>query len=183
MRTTSIRRLGLLAAALCAGLSAPAWAQLTTTANGPFVAMPSWSQKLTSNRFVILANWNGEAVLDRETGLVWERSPDISARNWTDAHRYCNSLGVGGRMGWRVPSVHELTSLLDPTILLPASTSLPAGHPFLEEVPVAWSATTSAGNADNVWRVRFFDRVVAPVSRSSLVPAWCVRGATVAEVQ
>ena len=42
-----------------------------TTANGPYYATPSWDQKLqcdtpaTCPRFIVLANWNSEAVLDR----------------------------------------------------------------------------------------------------------------------
>jgi hypothetical protein len=184
MRTPFIRRLGVLAAASCVVVSPPAAAQLSAAANGPHFATPSWSQKLTTHRFVVLANWNHEAVLDRETGLVWERSPDPFAKNgWAEAQRHCNTSSVGGRMGWRLPAVQELASLLDPTILLRAPTSLPAGHPFLEEIASSWSATTSASDASSVWRVRFSDRVVGPVSKASLIPAWCVRGATGADFQ
>ena len=53
------------------------------TAAGPYYATPSWDQQLpASTRFVVLSNWidaahpsGGAAVLDRETGLVWEQSP------------------------------------------------------------------------------------------------------------
>jgi hypothetical protein len=39
--------------------------------NGPYYPTPSWDQKLpAATRFVVLTNWNREAVLDRETGLV-----------------------------------------------------------------------------------------------------------------
>ncbi|MCW5612096.1 MAG: DUF1566 domain-containing protein [Rubrivivax sp.] len=183
MKKTSTVRPGLLAAALCALLAAPALAQLSTTANGPYYAEPSWSQKLTTNRFVVLANWNGEAVLDRETGLVWERSPDSFAKGWTEAQLHCNTRTLGGRMGWRTPSVQELASLLDPAILLPAPTSLPEGHPFLGDIVSSWSATTSASDANHVWRVRFFDRQVGPIQKSSLIPVWCVRGSSGADVQ
>ena len=52
----------------------PAAAQ--TTANGPYYAVPSWDQTLpAAQRFIVLANMNQEAVLDRETGLVWQRTP------------------------------------------------------------------------------------------------------------
>lgn len=44
--------------------------------NGPYYAEPSWDQKLpAATRFVVLMDWNNEAVLDRETGLVWEQAP------------------------------------------------------------------------------------------------------------
>jgi len=52
-------------------------AHAQTTSNGPYYATPSWDQKLqcdtqaTCPRFIVLSNWGGAAVLDRETGLVW----------------------------------------------------------------------------------------------------------------
>ena len=51
-----------------------------TTAPGPYYATPSWDQQLpAATRFIVLSNWNSAAVLDRETGLVWERSPALTS--------------------------------------------------------------------------------------------------------
>ncbi|MCU0938539.1 MAG: DUF1566 domain-containing protein [Burkholderiaceae bacterium] len=182
MTTTSIRRLGLLATALCALVTAPASAQLSTTANGPYYAVPSWSQKLTTNRFVVLANWNGEAVLDRETGLVWERAPDGDARNWLQAHIHCNSRLVGGRKGWRLPHAQELASLIDPNVAAPGPT-LPAGHPFVGVGTIYWSATTVAQEPDGAWVVDFFGGIVGYLGRMGLQSVWCVRGGPGPDVQ
>src|SRR5512135_1444285 len=59
----------------------------------------SWSKKLpcdsTTNcpRFEVLADFNNEAVLDKETGLVWERSPMSAStdpkRTWFQAQSDC----------------------------------------------------------------------------------------------
>ena len=39
---------------------------LGATGTGPYYATPSWDQKLPSDtRFIVLTNWNSEAVLDR----------------------------------------------------------------------------------------------------------------------
>ena len=45
-------------------------------------ALPSWDRKMgVVNRFAVLTNWSSAAVLDKETGLVWERSPYRLSRN------------------------------------------------------------------------------------------------------
>jgi Protein of unknown function (DUF1566) len=100
-----------------------------TTAPGPYYATPSWDQTLPSNtRFIVLSNMNSEAVLDRETGLVWERAPAADRLVWLDAVKHCYSRTTGGRKGWRLPTLTEQQSLVDPTQSLPA---LPVGHPFI----------------------------------------------------
>jgi hypothetical protein len=184
MRASSIRK-SLLSAAACvfAVAALPAQAQLSTTANGPYYATPSWDQKLATNRFVILANWNSEAVLDRETGLVWEKSPDTSARNWFNAQGHCNNRSVGGRKGWRQPGVQELASLVDPTTS-PGPT-LPAGHPFVNvQSAIYWSGTTDATVPSSAWAVGFNNGGVGlGGAKSNTYPVWCVRGGQVPEAQ
>jgi hypothetical protein len=57
--------------------NAPAGAQNCSPyqTSGPYYATPSWDQKLGYQRFICLTDWNNQAVLDRETGLVWQRAP------------------------------------------------------------------------------------------------------------
>jgi hypothetical protein len=118
---------------------------------------PTWSQKLPAEkRFVLVLD--GEAVLDRETGLVWERSPDTTERTWFNAVNYCYNKNVGGRKGWRPPSVDELASLIDPTLVNPA---LPSGHPFQNVQPGNyWSGTTSPDDTDVAYRVVMLSGIV-----------------------
>jgi hypothetical protein len=88
----------------------------------------SWSQKISdgAKRFELVLD--GAAVLDKETGLVWVRNPDTVQRTWYDAMNQCPALIIGGRRGWRLPTVEELTSLEDMTVS--TDISLSAGHPF-----------------------------------------------------
>src|SRR5262245_16126723 len=86
----------------------------------------SWSEVILANRFVVLNSFNGEAVLDNETGLVWEQSPGDTDRDgdvdqddaldWYSALSHCYKKAVGGRInrkGWRLPTIEELASLVD----------------------------------------------------------------------
>ena len=94
-----------------------------------------------AQRFVILPAFNSEAVLDKETGLVWEKSPQTTSARWIVAHRTCIEKNVGGQKGWRLPSLQELASLVDPSVA-PPGLALPPGHPFLAvQSAVYWSAT------------------------------------------
>jgi hypothetical protein len=174
MQAKLFKGLGAIAVGLSAMLAAPASAQLSTSANGPYYATPSWDQKLATNRFVILLNWSSEAVLDRETGLVWERSPDTTQRDWQVAQFHCNDRSVGGRKGWRLPGVQELASLMDPVVS--PGPKLPAGHPFLNVQSAYWSATTSDSVATSAWFARFSDGDIFVIGKSNQIYVWCVRG-------
>jgi hypothetical protein len=140
-------------------------------------AMPLWSQTLpASTRFELVLG--GEGVLDKETGLVWEKSPSTNTFNWFDALSHCNALTVGNRMGWRLPTLQELASLVDPSVL-GTSPTLPAGHPFSSNVKPSnyWSASTFAFTPILAWSVNFNAGLVDEVGKSNfLYFTWCVRG-------
>ena len=68
--------LGVLSLGLLVGAALTAHPAQAVEAVGPYYAEPAWAQKLpAATRFVVLTNWKSQAVLDKETGLVWERSP------------------------------------------------------------------------------------------------------------
>jgi hypothetical protein len=111
--------LGLVMLGTCAVACEP-----VTVQNGPYYALPSWDQQIPSaQRFIVLSNWGSAAVLDNETGLVWEKEPTSSPRffSWYEAFAFgpsfsgCRHRSTGNRVGWRLPSVEELSSLIDPT--------------------------------------------------------------------
>lgn len=191
MKHKLLSTLGVIALVMLALAASPAKAQ--TTANGPYYANPSWDQQLTctstSNcpRFIVLSNWidtahpsGGVAVLDRETGLVWETSPSTSTFTWIIAQIHYDTLTVGNRIGWRLPTLQDLASLVDQNVPLPGPT-LPSGHPFSNVMQSHyWSATTTAFDASQAWNVFFNFGLIGSGAKdgSSIGPslAWCVRG-------
>jgi hypothetical protein len=63
-------------------------------------AFPSWDQQISNpRRFKVLGDFADAAVLDKETGLVWEQSPRTDTLNWFNAHLVCNNKSVNGRFG------------------------------------------------------------------------------------
>jgi hypothetical protein len=184
----TIRQKGMLALMLGGLLAATAFmagpAQAATS-NGPYYAEPAWDQKLAAaTRFVVLLDWSSEAVLDRETGLVWEQAPQTTVASWYAARSACTAKVTGNRKGWRLPSVHELASLIDPSVAAPSPT-LPAGHPFTivqSTSTVYWSATTNAAIATDAWNLFFGSGGVSTINKSTSLQVWCVRGGSNADV-
>jgi hypothetical protein len=177
--------LGVLALGLLAGVALTAHPAQAVDAPGPYYALPSWDRKMgVVNRFVVLTNWASAAVLDKETGLVWERSPDsANTFSWFAARGHCMARTTGNHKGWRMPSVHELASVIDPSVAFPGP-ALPVGHPFLtvQSAPY-WTATTNAGFPDIAWYVHFNNGGVSTGAKSSGTGlAWCVRGGMNADV-
>lgn len=124
-------------------------AQAQTTANGPYYATPSWDQTIpVASRYVVLANFNSDAVLDRETGLVWQRTRSPAYYQWIPAFRYCMNLRLGNRRGWRLPTAAEMLSLFDATTL--QAPGLPPGNPFIGISPTGdgfWTTTQDRTSA------------------------------------
>ena len=147
------------------------------------IPLESWDDKIpnASNRFKVLTEFGGAAVLDKETGLVWEQSPAQTADSWELARRVCITKKVGGRKSWRLPSVPELASLIDPNQVNPA---LPLGHPFSNILtvfpgnPTYRTATTNAEDTTLAWIVNFGNGDVYNTEKIPPLPtiAWCVRG-------
>jgi hypothetical protein len=139
----------------------------------------AWEQMvLPVERFALVLG-QGDGVLDRETGLVWSRYPDPTNTTWDNAMYNCHILVLAGRRGWRLPSLEELASLLDPTRSNPA---LPAGHPFggvlSGQDDVYWTASTD--EMSNVFAYSLSFNIASNLSThgksSAIGKRWCVRG-------
>lgn len=167
----SLRVFGL---AVLGTLALAGAANAQISANGPYYPLPSWDQQLpTSSRFVVLKNWGGAAVLDLETGLVWQQSPATYTNLWDGALLACQESSTGGRFGWRLPALEELLTLVDPTTF-----NLYAGAPFtLGTSPQFWTATTHVVSTSNAWTVLVGTGLFSePKEETSAYRSWCVRG-------
>lgn len=137
-----------------------------------------WDRRLpTANRFKVV--YDGEAVLDQETGLVWDRHPGTFPSLWNVAVGTCLSSTVGNRRGWRLPRADELQSLMDTTH---SSPPLTPGHPFINVNTTNgesyWSATDVAGSTIAVYSIGFASdgQFFIPGKNSNAQFRWCVRG-------
>jgi hypothetical protein len=131
--------------------------------------------------------WFDDIVLDKETGLVWERRPGSTFPevSWDDAVGVCYQRRLADRRGWRVPHVVEFLSLVDDNAGPPR---LPTNHPFSLSPGTYgeyyyWSSTTTPSSPFGVddpgaLIMIFGSGVVYTVSRDSSVQigVWCVRG-------
>jgi hypothetical protein len=131
------------------------------------------TSKPSTSRFTVLAEFNGTAVRDNNTGLVWEQMPTMM-NSWTDARFQCLNKPVGGTRGWRLPSVTELTSLIDPSLVPPYVPTVFTGV----QLGTYWSSTSIMdGSANTKYSVNFGDGSVGTTPKTTTsVSVWCVRG-------
>lgn len=151
---------------------------------------PTWSQILpASERFEDVMG--GEAVLDKETGLVWAKDANLAmtsgysstgTMNWYQAVDYCRNLDIASRKGWRLPSIEELSSLMDTSQT--GAPAVPSG--VFDNVQCAccvgyWSCTTDKHSSDYAWLVWMDSGLVwadteVPSNGGGSYYVWPVRG-------
>ena len=136
--------------------------------------------QMPASRFQILEGFKGEAVLDTETQLIWERSPSSAETAWANASLRCALTSTGGRLGWRLPSFFELMTLVEPSPLATANKpSLPAGHPFRGVRPgLYWTTNSQDSEPTNAYAIDFLRGDLTSQQKNLAHAWWCVRGGT-----
>jgi len=117
---------------------------------------------------------NPGVVIDRVTGLMWQRAVSAQTVDWPDATALCGCLGLAGHDDWRVPSRIELVSIVDFNRHDPALD--PDAFP---DTPTDWFWTSSPlwqGDPPAAWYVAFFDGNTHYADLAVTYHVRCVRG-------
>jgi hypothetical protein len=123
-------------------------------------------------RFVVLEDG---LTQDRLTGLVWQQLISDSDMPWKQAQSYCATAGSG----FRLPSIRELATLINPTI---GSTESPVDTSLFPNLPASpdtgfWSSTPYASYpSEAAWVVYLGgESGTAAPTVDQRFRAWCVR--------
>ena len=95
---------------------------------------------------------NGDGtVTDNVTGLMWQQVVPSIKYAWADAVAYCPTLTLAGDSDWRLPSVIELSSIVDSGQLSPS-----INPTYFRSTPADrfWSASP-AGSPSYAWYGNF----------------------------
>ena len=139
---------------------------------------PGIDMHMHASRFQILEESKGEAVLDSETQLIWERSPSSAETAWANASLRCALTSTGGRLGWRLPSFFELMTLVEPSPLATTNKPrLPVGHPFRGvRAGLYWTTNSQDTEPTNAYAIDFLRGDLTPQRKNWAHAWWCVRG-------
>lgn len=75
-------------------------------------------KKVTQIKAVLKKNDAGsydiedDVVMDKKTGLMWQRKRAPNTMNYQNAVNYCENLALGDYNDWRLPSISELKTLI-----------------------------------------------------------------------
>ena len=91
-------------------------------------------------------------VKDNVTGLEWQQATAPGTYTWQEAINYCENLTLGGYDDWRLPTIKELSTLVDSSRFSPA-----IDNTFFPGTVASqyWSSTTDTYNVANAWSVKF----------------------------
>ena len=100
----------------------------------------------------------GEVIVDYATGLMWQQSGSKAALAYNRAQEYIEELNrqkFAGYDGWRLPTIPELMSLLEPQ---KRSNNLYINPMFDDRQRLCWSADkclSIKGLSESSWLVSF----------------------------
>ena len=100
---------------------------------------------------------NQTVILDNNTGLEWQRNIPTGTYSWDGAKDYCGGLLYGGHTGWRLPTPHELMTILNhdtsahnyPVIDTSYFPNLSGSTPF-------WTSKEFKNDVNKAWAVNIY---------------------------
>jgi hypothetical protein len=115
---------------------------------------------LAQTRFIPSTSGSDQVVYDSKTGLTWRRCSEGQAWDGSTCtgtpSRFTHEQALAyakTQTGWRLPSVKELSSIVDLTVDNPAINSI--AFPGAGHGGAFWSSTPNAANSGLVWYVDF----------------------------
>ena len=100
-----------------------------------------------------------DIIKDTVTGLMWQKDTAPGTYTWDEANTYCASLSLGGYSDWRLPTVKELSALVDSSIQTPGPT---IDTIYFSDTGQSryWSSTVGRNGSGKAWLVGFSDGAV-----------------------
>jgi hypothetical protein len=114
-------------------------------------------------------------VQDNVTALEWQQATAPGPYTWQQAIDYCNNLSLSGKDDWRLPTIKELSTLVDSSIPYSGPTINVSYFPDTVS-SYYWSSTTGSEGADYAWFVGFHSGFVSTWDKSLGIYVRAVRG-------
>jgi hypothetical protein len=119
-------------------------------------------------------------ITDNVTGLMWQKDTAPGTYNtWRQARDYCSNLSLGGYTDWRLPTIEELSLLVDSSMPSPGPVISTAYFPDTV-ASFYWSSTPGAFSLYRAWSVDFSTGHVSYDGKRSPFNVRAVRGTTAA---
>jgi hypothetical protein len=115
-------------------------------------------------------------ISDDVTGLLWQKETAPDTYNWRGAHDYCSTLTLGGFSDWRLPTIQELSTLVDCGITAPGPAISMEYFPDTQP-SFYWSSTAGLFGLFNAWRVNLMNGYVSYNRKAGKHYVRAVRGA------
>ena len=123
---------------------------------------------------------NEGTVRDTATGLMWQQTLSRIPLTWKEAVKYCAESTLAGFTDWRLPTIHELFSIVDFTS--ENVNFIDQNYfdvPEIDRIGHHWSSTVYyiayGGKTDSAWYVSFFSGGVFYRDKTNVCYARAVR--------
>ena len=112
------------------------------------------------------------SMKDKISGQEWHKA-DTTARDWTTALSFCDSLSYNGKTDWRLPSQKELMEAYNHGLMSTAnSTNWITSANFQQYY---WSASSTSTDLPNAWNVLLGNGNAASSFKYNAYRVICVR--------